>query len=761
MTVHYRIVIKGIVQGVGFRPWVYQQAHIFHIKGNVLNSGEGVFIEAEGEDENIRQFMAELKNHPPKLARIDHFIHSQLPTAGYPAFEILSSHSGTEKEALIPPDVAACGDCRKELFDLKDRHYHYPFTNCTNCGPRFTIIKEVPYDRPQTSMAVFEMCADCAAEYHDPANRRFHAQPVACPQCGPSVEIMTSDGKRIAGQRDWLETTWRLIGDGQILAIKGIGGFHLACDAKNHDAVKILRSRKGREAKPFAVMCRDLDSVRQICLLSNDESEWISSAEAPIVVLKKKGDSPLSDAIAPNLNTVGVMLPYSPLHVLLLSGKFDALVMTSGNYSGLPLVKDNSTALAQLSGIADYFLVHNREIINRCDDSVIQLIDGQAHFFRRSRGYIPRPVPVLVDEKGPIILAIGGEMKNSFCILKKNQAFMSQYIGEMDTVEGEQNLFESAVNFERLLGVKSDIVAFDSHPYYVSARIAHQIPAARYHEVQHHHAHLAAVMAENRLPDQDMVGIILDGTGYGTDGCLWGFEIIKGNYTSFDRLYHLAYVPLPGGEMAIRQPWRTAISYLFAFPDKNDRESALLFFDNKEVNLVEQILKSKLNTPLACGCGRLFDAVSALLGICRENTYEGQAAIELGELVDDTDENFSMPGYAFEIEDGIIVPREILKGVIADRINNIAAEVIAAKFHNTIIAIICELAQRIRAQTGIEKIAFSGGTWQNHYLCKYAKKALSSLGFEVYYHRQVPANDGGIALGQAMVTYYQLLLEKR
>ncbi|HBA54493.1 MAG TPA: carbamoyltransferase HypF [Syntrophorhabdus aromaticivorans] len=753
--VRRRIVIKGTVQGVGFRPHVYHLATIHGIKGTVLNSSGGVIIEAEAHKSSIEAFVGDITRHPPSLAKIGSIDVSRLPPANFRTFEILASMPSNEAEAMIPPDAATCPDCRSDMADPEDNHHQYPFTNCTNCGPRFTIIKEIPYDRPKTSMADFAMCESCLGEYKNPANRRFHAQPVACPKCGPHVFITEANGSTIADKNTWLMKSWQFLGEGKILAFKGIGGFHLACDAKNRDAITALRTRKGRRAKPFAVMCRDLEAAARYCEVGKEEARLLTSPEAPIVILARKTGCPLPENLAPGLTSLGVMLPYSPLHLLLFSGPYDILVMTSGNATGLPLAKDNKNALAELGTIADCFVLHNRDIVNRCDDSLVQVIGHETHLFRRSRGYVPRPFPVKRDHGPPVILGIGGEMKNTFCLLRGDQAFMSPYIGEIDTVEGEENLLESLLRFQALMGIEPDIVAFDAHPAYASAHIAQKIHAEVYEEVYHHHAHLASVMADNNLENKKTIGVILDGTGYGPDGHLWGFEVLVGDYTEFDRLYHLAYVPLPGGEAAIRQPWRTALAYLHTFLGNKAGEYAKAFFRDKDTGFVGQMIASRFNSPLSSGCGRLFDAVSAILGVCSENTYEGQAAIELGELVAHMPAVSTHDPYDYEIGDGAILPGGILNGIIRDHLRGIPASTISARFHQTLVAVICDLAERAFSQTGVRQVVLSGGTWQNTYLFRAAKSALNARGFDVLYHRHVPANDGGIALGQAMAAHWR------
>ena len=606
-------------------------------------------------------------------------------------------------------------------------------------------------------MNPFAMCKTCAGDYHDLSNRRFHAEPVACPECGPHVYVTDRTGGRLGDDSNWLETCWRLLGEGNNLAVKGIGGFHLVCDAMNAQAVRTLRIRKGRDAKPFAVMCRDLGSTKKHCFVDSEEEALLLSRQAPIVILKRKPDCDLPEELAPGIGTLGVVLPYSPLHLLLFNGPFHELVMTSGNYSNLPLVKDNEAALVELGRIADYFLFHNREIINRCDDSLVQVVRREMQFLRRSRGYVPDPILVPREANTPVILGIGGEMKNNFCFLKENQAFLSQYIGEIDDMEGEKSLLESLHNFERLIGVNPGIVAFDMHPGYSSGRIARELPARLHVPVQHHHAHLASCMAENMLSNEDVIGVILDGTGYGTDDCLWGFEFLTGNYSGFQRRIHLAYTPLPGGEMAIREPWRTAYSFLSTFlGDKGSRHGRKLFA-GKDIDTIDRMLAARFNAPFASSCGRLFDAVSALLGICLFNTYEGQAAIELGEYASATYRgDYSFKAYPFEISKGLVLPGRLLKQIVEDRQSGLPLGVISTRFHLTIAEIVRDGALKLRVETGITKVALSGGTWQNRLLFQHAKKMLSDSGFEVFYHRKVPANDGGIALGQAMIAHWRV-----
>lgn len=758
----YRLAITGVVQGVGFRPFVYNLALAWGIAGAVLNSSQGVIIEAEGPEEALQAFINEIRQRPPRLARVEKITVEEIDPTGERGFCIRSSEKEKELKALVPPDVALCPDCRREIADPGDRHFGYPFTNCTNCGPRFTIVRELPYDRPKTSMAAFTMCSQCAAEYHDPRDRRFHAQPVACPTCGPQVELVDARGRVIstgaAGQpAQWLEVVWSLLAQGNIVAIKSLGGFHLACDALNPEVVERLRCHKGREAKPFAVMARDLETVREFCLVSDPEAALLTSPAAPIVVLWRRpyAQAPLPDALAPGLKTLGVMLPYTPLHCLLLSGPFGLLVMTSGNKSELPLVKDNQSALQELKGLADYFLWHNRDIVNRCDDSLIQLADRHPIFLRRSRGYVPEPITIPGLGKDPDTLGIGAEMKNTFCLLKEDKAFLSQHIGELELVEGEENLRSCLANFTRLVEVEPKVIAYDLHPGYRSSQLALKLPAKEHFGVQHHHAHLAACLAENGQLGPT-IGAILDGTGYGLDGSIWGFEILAGDLKSFKRYWHLQYVPLAGGERAVRQPWVMAVGFLnsLGMAVNLDRWQRHLGRSPEEVNAVLSLIASGFNCPLASSAGRLFDSVSALLGICQENTYEGQAAMELGELVrgpDQLTQGKALIPYPFELADGIIKPEGLFRGLLADLDAGLRVEHIALRFHETVVAMVVGAAMAVREQTGLAQVVLSGGTWQNPYLVTRAQEELAGVGFEVLTHRLVPPGDGGISLGQAVI----------
>ncbi|MGB9887647.1 MAG: carbamoyltransferase HypF [Moorellales bacterium] len=748
-----RLLITGTVQGVGFRPYVYHLARKHRLGGTVLNTSTGVIIEVEGPAERVQAFCSDLRFRPPQLARIETFRLVAVPPQGQRDFSIAESQVESEREVSVPPDVAICPDCRREIFDPADRHYLYPFTNCTNCGPRFTIVREVPYDRARTSMAAFTLCPDCSREYHDPADRRFHAQPVACPRCGPQVELVDSRGRPVAGPQDWRRAVWERLVSGAIVAVKGLGGFHLACNATDSGAVANLRRRKGRDRKPFAVMARDLATVRRYCLANPLEEELLTSPAAPIVILERRPDCGLPPELAPNLRTLGVMLPYTPLHLLLLEeGPLDLLVMTSANLSELPLVKDNQEVLNRLGEVVDFVLWHNRPIINRCDDSVVMVVGEAVRFSRRSRGYVPQGliVPRFSDR---VVLGIGGEMKNAFCLLKGERAFLSQHLGEMEYLEGQDFLREACLRWQNLLDVKAEVVAFDLHPDYVTRRLALEMPAEAHIGVQHHHAHLASCLAENRETGPAL-GLILDGTGYGSDGHLWGFEILSGDYLDFTRHFHLRYLPLPGGEVAVRNPWRTAAGALAGWLGEEGQAIARQVWGpgrGHELEMVLNLVQTGFNTPLACGCGRLFDVVAALLGLGEVSSYEGQLAIELSELVPAEAVSQPLEPYPYRISGEELDLGPALAALWEDYRVGTAKPKVAKRFHDTLIQVLLEATLRTAAATGLRQVVLSGGTWLNRYLLQRTEEELVRAGFTVLTHRQVPANDGGLALGQALI----------
>lgn len=760
--------VSGAVQGVGFRPFVYNLAVKYRLGGSVFNDTEGVVIDVEGPAARVDKFYRGLEAGPPPPAQIDRITRSVLPVRGIQEFIIGKSNMDRQGSIPLPPDLAVCPDCRRELADPGDRRFRYPFINCTACGPRFTIVEALPYDRCRTSMKNFPMCPDCSREYLDPADRRFHAQPAACPACGPRAVLVDRLGRPAAAGSSWLEAAGTFLKKGYIVAVKGLGGFHLACDAFSQAAVAELRRRKGRPAKPFAVMFRNLDTVQRYCSLTQSEAELLRSPAAPVVLLRKKDCCSLPHNLAPGLNALGVMLPYTPLHLLLLQEGPPALVMTSGNRAGLPLVAENRQAREQLGDLADFFLWHDREIVHRCDDSVTALVGGKNLFLRRSRGYAPLPLEVPAAPGAPAALGIGGDMKNTFCLVHRGRAYLSQHIGAVDNLEGLQNLAENVEVFCRLTGIRPAVIACDLHPQYLSSKLAAELAAklgADLHPgVQHHHAHLASCMAENAV-DGDMIGIILDGTGYGPDGRLRGFEVMTGGYRHYRREYHLAYAPLPGGERSVRNPWLTAAACLNTFLGQRGQTAARNFFPERlgELLTVEKMLASGLNSPPASSCGRLFDAVAALLGLCSENTYEGEAAVLLGSLApwfpSEPVDRTALPEldpYPFTLRGASIDPGPALEVILTEIGSGTDAAAIAGRFHDTVLAIVLETAQRVRKKTGLTRVALSGGAWQNRYLSGFAKLVLENKGFTVFQQNLAPPGDGGLALGQALIACKEL-----
>ncbi len=731
--------INGIVQGVGFRPWVYQLAQRHQLGGYVFNSTLGVTIEVEGPEEALSAFEAALRTEAPPLAELDQIRVEQLEPIGYQEFTIRDSQDAAGEFVLVPPDIATCPDCLADLHDPSNRRYRYPFTNCTNCGPRYTIIQEIPYDRPHTTMAEFRQCPACEREYHDPRNRRFHAQPNACPDCGPWVELWDREQMR-ARRGEAIDQTRTLLKDGAILAIKGLGGFHLACDASNDAALRRLRQRKLRSGKPLALMAASLEKIAEFCEVGPEERAALSGTLRPIVLLERRPVSRISAEVAPGVPTLGVMLPYTPLHHLLFEGGgFDALVMTSANTAEEPIAYRNQEVAARLHPLADYFLLHNRAIQTRVDDSVVRIFEGRERTLRRSRGYAPRPIELGFPAQE--VLACGAELKNTFCLTKQHFAILGPHIGDMENLETLEFFEEVLAHMKRFFRVVPRAVAYDLHPQYMTTRLALAMPGIEKIGVQHHHAHIAACMAENGLRDK-VIGVALDGTGYGTDGLIWGGEFLICDYLSFERRFHFRYVPLPGGDTAIRQPWRSALSYL------KDAELAVLPslepVPASQRRVVEAMIAGRVNTVDTSSCGRLFDAVSAILGIRLETTYEGQAAIEL--------EAIAAPGvtelYPYSIDAGTIDFRETIRGIVRD---GSGREVRSARFHNTVSAAIAETCRRLCKQDGLTDVCLSGGTFQNAYLLGHTAQLLRTAGFRVFMHAKVPPNDGGLSLGQAVI----------
>jgi len=741
--------VNGIVQGVGFRPFVYQLALRHGLKGEVANTSSGVSIHIEGPADRLRAFESDLTGKGPPLAYIVEVTSRSDIVKHFSDFRITASRGEASMATLISPDVAVCGDCLREMFDPADRRYRYPFINCTNCGPRYTIIDDIPYDRPKTSMRHFTMCAACQAEYDNPLDRRFHAQPNACPVCGPRVGLW--DARREAmGLGDPIAAAAELIRQGKIVAVKGLGGYHLAADAMNAAAVARLRERKLREEKPFAVMSPDLEAMRTYAVVEPGDEKLLLSIQRPIVLLLKKKPHLLAEEVAPGNPHVGAMLPYIPLHHLLLREGFAALVMTSGNLSEEPIAIDNDDAFGRLARIADYFLVHNRDIYLRSDDSVVRRAAGETRFLRRSRGYVP--VPVFLKHALPPILACGAELKNTVCIAKGDKAFISQHIGDLENLATYEFFQKTVAHMQRILGVRPEVVACDLHPDYLSTRWADEQEAIPKVRVQHHHAHIVSGMAEHQL-EGTVIGIACDGTGYGPDGTVWGGEVLVADAGGFERAAHLACVPMPGSAAAIKEPWRMAVSYL------QDAFGAGLWgldlpvlreAGSEKVRLMLEMAARQLNSPLTSSLGRLFDGVAAIAGLRSRVTYEGQAAMELEMAAVDETES----AYDYAWEEGApcrLLPAPIILGVVGDVGKGLGAPAISAKFHNTLILMFRDLCDVIRRQRGLNRVVLSGGVFQNARLLTGLIPALSTRGFEVYSHRLVPANDGGISLGQAVV----------
>ncbi len=789
--VAYHITITGIVQGVGFRPFVYNLAQRMSLRGWVLNHSGGVDIEVEGDAPVLEAFIAALQAEAPPLAHIVALDAQPIVPNGHKGFEIRHSERQEGQYQLISPDVATCHDCQRELFDSHDRRYRYPFINCTNCGPRFTIIEDIPYDRPNTTMRVFPLCEDCRAEYEDPTNRRFHAQPNACPVCGPQIWLVEKQAVNAhktelppdASTESALAQAKALLLSGKILAIKGLGGFHLACDATNVEAVHTLRQRKHRPHKPLAIMAPSLDVIKALCEVSPEEQALLTSSKAPIVLLNRRlekpsesGELPASvseihvvDAVAPHQHTLGVMLPYTPLHHILLHDVGRPLVMTSGNVTEEPIAKDNAEALRRLLLLADAFLLHNRDIYARYDDSVVQVVNlahnkasAQAaplvSMLRRARGYAPFPVRLPFNMKPT--LAVGPLLKNTFTLTRDAFAFVSQHIGDMENLETLEHYEAALETYKHLFRLEPEIVVSDLHPDYLTTRLATQYAAdhglAEPLRVQHHKAHIAACLADNARPLEagPVIGVALDGTGYGEDGAIWGGEWFVGNYDGYARVAHLEYLPLPGGDAATREPWRITVAYLYALLGESCFPAGM--FCPSDAMLVRQQVQHRLNTPLTSSMGRLFDAVSALLGVREKISYEAQAAIELEQVA----AWGKMPPspYDFDVvsdDTGLVVQlAPLFDALLSDVEGDVARADIALRFHTTVAHMVCQVCERISDETDVHTVALSGGVFQNRLLLELVVPQLRKIGFEVLLHHQVPCNDGGVSLGQAALAHF-------
>ena len=743
----YKIIVEGIVQGVGFRPFTYQLAERFGLAGSVCNDTRGVTIEVEGAAELLQQFVAAIDDLKPPLAVIQSVDIQTIPVQGCTGFTILQSAVDQTRRAQIAPDAFVCDDCLAELFDPDDRRYHYPFINCTNCGPRFTIVSGIPYDRPLTTMADFPLCIECQAEYDDPISRRFHAQPNACCACGPQLQLVAPDGSALDCVDPVAESIRRLR-EGQIIAIKGLGGYHLAVDASSQAAVAELRQRKQRDEKPFALMAKNLEAVTELAVVGSDEARLLQGIERPIVLLGKRPGHGLAENISPGNRYFGVMLPYTPLHHLLLQD-FKALVMTSANLSDEPIAFEDDDARQRLATIADAFLGHNRRIQTRTDDSIARVMAGRPLLLRRSRGFVPRGV-ALPGESCPV-LAVGAELKNTICLIRGDRAFLSQHIGDLKNLEVYDSFRNTISHMRRLLEVEPHRVAHDLHPDYYSTRYALEESGLPTVAVQHHHAHLASCLAEHGIREP-AIGVIFDGIGYGADGHIWGGEFLVGDLKEYQRYGHLCYQPMPGGDLATKEPWRMALSYLQSvFGEVPGDLKCFAGIAENELRLVSQAMVKRINTPLTSSCGRLFDAVASIIGLRQVVSFEGQAAMEL-EMLADPCQSTTYP-YRLLHQDGQVIcdPTQMIESIVNDHLSGVVGSRVAGRFHLSLVMMIEEVCAELKLQTGLKQVVLSGGVFQNCLLTEMLVPRLEKAGLTVLTHALVPPNDGGLALGQAVV----------
>ena len=752
------VLVRGVVQGVGFRPFVYRPALEEGLGGFIGNDTDGVTVEVEGPEGGVNAFLARLRREAPPLSRIDSIVVREIAATGEAGFRIVASEVLGRVSTGIPADAATCPDCLRELLDPRDRRFGFPFLNCTNCGPRFTITRHIPYDRPQTSMARFKMCAACQAEYDDPLNRRFHAQPNACWDCGPSVWLVCADGSAISADDPVAATIDRLAA-GEIMAIKGVGGFHLSVDATNQAAVMRLRERKHRYGKPLAVMVKSIEAARAVCALTEAEEDLLQTSARPIVLARARDGCGIAESVAPGIPWLGLFLPYAPLqHLLFADGRVKALVMTSSNLSEEPIAIDNDEALARLGAIADAFLMHDREILQRCDDSVAAVVDGAPQLIRRARGFVPLGVEAPLDS--PPLLAVGGHLKNVFALAQGRRVYQSQHLGDLENLTGLEFFKESLDHLMRTFEIEPEAVVHDMHPGYLSTAWAKEWARERglpLIAVQHHLAHVAGCMAEHGL--HEAIGLALDGTGYGTDGRIWGGEVLICRQQSFDRFAHLEYVPMPGGEAAIREPWRMAFGHIYAagFEFGSSKTLGLVGAKEREARVLARMMDRDINAPLTSSLGRLFDAVAAVVLGRRIVDYEAQAAIELeGIAVDEPDDE---PGYAMELGGGDWARREpvqisaapLWRELVADLQAGVSKARIAARFHAGVAAGFARAATQARTATGANRVALTGGCMHNRRLARLLRKKLEAEGFEVFQHLLVSPGDGGLSYGQAAV----------
>ncbi|WP_455379149.1 carbamoyltransferase HypF [Petrachloros mirabilis] len=774
------IRVRGLVQGVGFRPTVWRLAQQHHIRGHVFNDGRGVRILAVGMPEDLQRFLTDLKEKPPVLARIDAIISEPASLQDVPPdFTIIENVPG-EADTGVSPDAATCPACLDEVQDPSARRFLYPFATCTHCGPRLTIQEQIPYDRSGTTMNRFPMCSHCGLEYRNPNDRRFHAQPIACYRCGPTVLLEQSDGKLIASDsltmKDVVDAAASMLRLGKIIAVKGLGGFQLACDATNEAVVSRLRRLKCRDGKPFALMARDLGIIRRYCKVDETEMALLQSPAAPIVILKRSGEADVAPSVAPGMRTLGIMLPNTPLHHLILRKVEHPIVLTSGNRSDEPQWIDNDQAKAHLGNIADYFLAHDREIAQRVDDSVVKVISGASRVVRRSRGYAPAPIPLPEGfDRCPRVLAMGGELKNTLCLLKNGHAVLSQHIGDLEDALTLLDYRGAISRYGKLFAHVPELIAVDSHPEYLSSKIGAELAVEKTLPVcgvRHHHAHIAACLVENGIPidHPPVLGIALDGLGYGDDGQLWGGEFLLADYKAFARVGTFKPVSMPGGERAIKEPWRNTYAHLMAaigwerFAADYGESDLYRFLERKPRSVLDQMLARGINNPMASSCGRLFDAVAAATGVCRDSvSYEGQAAVELEQIVDPwtlerEDDALAYPfaiSYLQSPEIPSLDPFAMWQSLLGDVVAGTPRSVMAARFHKGLALAICAMAEKLtRKETGersVRYVALTGGVFQNQVLFESVERKLKAMGFTVLSHRAVPCNDGGLSLGQAAV----------
>lgn len=741
--------VEGIVQGVGFRPFVFALATRLRLAGWVANDRRGVAIEVEGAESAVAEFITRISGEGPPLARVERITTARIAVMGEREFRIIDSRDEGTRQTLIAPDTATCPDCLREIFDPTERRYRYPFTNCTNCGPRFTIVCDTPYDRPSTTMAGFEMCPRCAREYHNPTDRRFHAQPISCPDCGPRLVLIDREGREVAG--DPVALAARLLASGRIIAVKGLGGYHLAASAADNAAVSTLRARKHREDKPFAVMVYDLAAAARLAIIEDDEARVMIGPRRPIVLLRRRPEAALAEAVAPSNRYIGLMLPYTPLHHLLCE-QFDApIVLTSGNVSDEPIAYEDDDARRRLGTTADFFLVHDRPIYIRTDDSVVRVFGGREMPIRRSRGYAPQPLTLPSEACRPI-LACGAELKNTFCVARGRRAFLSHHIGDLENYQSLRAFSEGIEHFCRLFDIRPQVVAHDLHPEYLSTKYALDLRGVELIAVQHHHAHIASCLADN-LEQGPVIGVAFDGLGYGADGTLWGGEFLIADLRGFTRVASIEPVPMPGGAAAIRQPWRMALSYIEAIG--YEREGLAVYRRNRgSWGGVAAALAARVNSPMTSSAGRLFDAVASLAGVRDQVNYEGQAAVEFEQMAD----VFERGAYSASLTNSETIRisgTDLVQAAIEDLRIGTPREIVAARFHNGMAQMIADVCIAIRDQRGFATVALSGGVFQNALLFERACARLTELGFRVITHSRVPPNDGGIAFGQAAIAAAQ------